>query len=269
MTRETRIRTSAGLGTLVLGVALAAATAAAPSLSEPQAAAGNLGFRVTLRQSGPFSAPCPGGRPLEPDLGAQATACVEFTGTGPVRGLGNASMTYTELLELGPPACPGDFTKQLATTGRLSLAGKGAIIFTFAQGTRCTAAWLQPQEFTITGGTGRFARVSGTGRKEGSSVLGPTETWTGTLAVPGLAFDVTAPKMHGAGSKTVRAEKGYGESARVTFKVTASDRVDGAVPVYCRPRSGSRFLIGRTTVRCKATDSSGNVAATAFTVEVK
>ena len=43
-----------------------------------------------------------------------------------------------------------------------------------------------------------------------------------------------------------------GKVARVSFKVTATDAVDGPVPAVCAPKSGSRFRIGRTTVRCSA-----------------
>jgi HYR domain len=82
------------------------------------------------------------------------------------------------------------------------------------------------------------------------------------------ALDMTAPKVYGASSKTVRAQKGA-KSARVTFEVTATDGMDGAVRVSCLPRSGSRFVIGRTTLRCTATDSSGNTGRAAFTVTVK
>ena len=41
------------------------------------------------------------------------------------------------------------------------------------------------------------------------------------------------------------------------------------MPAVCRPKSGSRFKIGKTTVRCEATDSSANVAKASFTVTVK
>ena len=271
MTRGTRSRTSALLGTFVLGLTLAAATAAAPAASERQVAAGKLDFQVRLRQSGPIFIPCPVGVP--PD----ATACIPWTGSGFVRGLGNVSVAYDWLLGVGPPACPADFAKPLTTIGRLNVAGKGTIIFTFAEGARCVpfedgrAAWLyEPQEFTITGGTGLFLRASGSATRERliGSGFPATETWTGTLEVPGLAFDVTAPKLHGAGSKTVRAQKGA-KRARVTFKVTATDGVDGAVPVLCQPRSGSRFPLGKTIVRCAAIDSSGNTATAGFPVTVK
>ena len=51
--------------------------------------------------------------------------------------------------------------------------------------------------------------------------------------------------------------------------VAATDDVDGSLPVSCQPKSGSRFKIGKTTVRCEATDSSGNTAKAAFRVTVR
>ena len=95
-----------------------------------------------------------------------------------------------------------------------------------------------------------------------------TDTFTGTLTVPGLEFDLTPPTLSGAANKTVRARKGS-RRVRVPFKVTASDAVDGAVPVSCRPRSGSRFRIGRTRVKCSAMDLSANAQTARFTVVVK
>ena len=77
------------------------------------------------------------------------------------------------------------------------------------------------------------------------------------MLVPGLEFDVVAPVMRGAVSKTVRARRGA-KLVRVRYAVTARDDVDGVVPVSCRPRSGRRFRIGRTIVRCSAMDSSGH-----------
>jgi HYR domain-containing protein len=55
----------------------------------------------------------------------------------------------------------------------------------------------------------------------------------------------------------------------VTFHVTAQDERDGALPVTCVPRSGSRFPIGRTVVKCGATDSSANTAGASFRITVK
>ena len=269
MTSATGWRRSAVQAALVLVLSFAAATAAASAASEPQVAAGELGFQLTLRQSGPFQLPCP----------TDAVACVPWTGSGSVRGLGEVSVTYDWLLGVGPPACAADFAKRLTTIGRLSVAGKGTINVTFAEGARCSPFeggrldwWYEPQEFAITGGTGRFAAATGRGTRVMRLVVAgasaATEAWMAKLEVPGQVFDVTPPTLRGATGKTVLVSNGA-RSARVTFTVTPTDGVDGAVPVSCRPRSGSRFKLGRTTVRCEATDSSGNTAREAFTVTVE
>ena len=251
---------------LLLTVFVVAATAVAPASSEPHAAAGTLDLRATLRLISDF-APCPANVP------AGTTECRARKGTSVVRGLGPASETYTWPLAVGPPACPADFAKPLATTGRLVVAGKGEITFAVADGAQCVRlepVRNEPQELTFTGGTGRFAGASGSGKLEARAISGGTgtETLTGTLVVPGLEFDLAPPTLSGAPAKTVRAPKGA-KSARVTYKVAATDDVDGAVPVSCKPRSGNRFKVGRTTVRCEATDSSGNTAKAAFVVTVR
>jgi hypothetical protein len=71
-----------------------------------------------------------------------------------------------------------------------------------------------------------------------------------------------------ATAKTVRAPKGA-MRVRVTYNVTASDAVDGPVPVSFSPRSGSRLPIGRNIVTCEATDSSANATRARFVVTVK
>jgi hypothetical protein len=49
---------------------------------------------------------------------------------------------------------------------------------------------------------------------------------------------------------------------------TATDDVDGDVPVRCTPESGSDFPLGTTTVTCTASDSSGNAATASFNVSI-
>ena len=154
----------------------------------------------------------------------------------------------------------------------LVVVGKGEIHFALAPGAQCVAlepVRYEPQDFTITGGTGAYAGASGSGMVE--RVLGGgtgTERWTGTLVVAGLGFDLTPPPLSGTTSKTVRAHK-RATGVHVTYNVTASDAVDGRVPVSCTPRSGSRFSVGRTIVGCEATDSSANIARARFVVTVK
>jgi hypothetical protein len=251
-------------------VALLAAAGAVASLvaatSSATYAAGTLNLRGSLRAVS-TSIQCP------PDVPPDATECFARTGNGSVSGLGSTSEIYTWPIRIGPPTCPdANDGKALATTGRVVVVGKGEIQFALAEGARCIdhePLRNEPQAFTITGGTGTYKGASGSGTLERVLEGGAgRETWTGTLVVPGLEFDVTPPTLSGARSRTVRAPKGA-KRVRVTYNVTATDAVDDRVPVTCLPRSGSRFPIGRTVVSCSATDSSANTRMASFRVTVR
>jgi len=162
---------------------------------------------------------------------------------------------------------------------RWVVANKGELEFAIAEVPGCFAdvpsgVGAVNQTFTITGGTGAYAGASGSGHVQATVFMTQDgrvagfETWTGTLSVPGLDFDMTPPTLSGATQKTVRAPKGA-KSVRVAYKVTATDTVDGQVPLTCTPRPGSRFPIGRTTVNCEATDSSANTVKAAFRITVR
>lgn len=228
-------------------------------------AAGTLNLRGSLRVVS-ASVQCPAEAP------PGVAECRARTGEGLVTGLGSVSESYTWLYGMGLSACPPNLWRPLATTGRLVVVGKGEIHFALAEGARCIAQEPirnEPQDFAITGGTGAYEGASGSGTvKRVLSAGSGSETWNGTLVVPGLEFDVTPPRLSGATSKTVRAPKGA-RRVRVTYKVTANDAVDGRVPVTCVPRSGSRFRIGRTIVICRATDTSENTRAARFLITVK
>ena len=251
-----------GLTTAVAGTA---ASVDAPSSSP--LAAGTLNLRGTLRMVSTSLAACPREAP------ADASGCRARTGKGSFPGLGGVSESYNWFYRLGPPTCPSpDVGKPLATTGRLVVAGKGEILFALADGKRCVEEEPmrnEPQDFTITGGTGAYEGASGNGTFDRSLSGGlGAETWTGTLVVPAHEFDVGPPALSGATPKTVRAPKGA-KRLRVTYSVAASDATDGKVPVTCVPRSGGRFPIGRTVVKCSATGSSANTASASFTVTVR
>src|SRR3954463_13959448 len=252
---------------LLAGVAYAGSDVGTAT-SSAALAAGALHLQGALQLiSDPITCP--------PEAPPGVAECRARTGKGLLRGLGRATEIYTWYYRLGPPTCPADLGKPLATTGRLVVEGKGEIRFALADGAECAGQdpieliMRVPQSFTVTGGTGPYAGASGSGALERNIQFGRrNETWTGMLAVPGLEFDVTPPTLTSARSKTVRASR-RAKSARVTYKVTASDAVDGQVRVGCKPRSGARFPIGRTFVTCEATDSSGNAAGARFTVRVK
>ena len=86
----------------------------------------------------------------------------------------------------------------------------------------------------------------------------------GTFVV--TVVDTTPPTLASLPDVTVEASSPGG--ATVSFKSTATDRVDGVVTPRCEPQSGSIIAIGVDEVTCTATDAHGNRASTSFGVTV-
>lgn len=259
---------------LLLLTALAAVCAPAAVTASPEKAAGmfSMNARLALIHGGAANLLIECNDPRADDGAARAIR------RQPLPGLGQVSAVYCAGIVSGARSgCAGAGTRLVAYRTRLTIAGKGDIDVVVPDGP-CVSGdlWLNPglQTFNITGGTGVYAGASGSGTLERSlSALTEngrtgTETWTGTLEVPGLEFDLTPPTLTGATNKSVKAKKGA-KSARVAFRVTAQDDRDGSVPVTCYPKSGFRFPIGRTRVSCSATDTSANTASATFNVRVK
>ena len=163
----------------------------------------------------------------------------------------------------------------LPATVQLSVAGKGEFELRVdgACLDRIPPAPVQGVErFTVVGGTGRYVGATGEGTVAHTSTGPPDwsgrDTWTGTLVVPGLEFDLTAPVVTEARNRVVRAPRGK-KRVRVRYAVSARDDVDGAIHAACTPKSGAWFRVGRTRVRCSAADSSGNESRATFLVTVK
>ena len=245
---------------LVAAVGAAAFLLVSASSSAPSAA-GTLNLRATLATSSP-SATCPPEAPPGAD-------CHPRTGNGSVSGLGTVVAKYTWLFGMGD--CPTTLVKPLATTGRIVVANKGEIDFGLSDGARCVEqepVRNEPQDFTVTGGTGAYQGASGRGAVERSLSGGHgVERWAGALTVPGPGVRHHAAERSPARCRNVRAERR--KRVRVTYKVAASDAVDKQVAVVCLPWSGSWFPIGRTSVTCQARDSSGNTGRARFAVTVK
>ncbi len=89
-------------------------------------------------------------------------------------------------------------------------------------------------------------------------------TTTGQFSV--TVADADAPMLYLPAFLTLEATGPDGRT--VTFAATATDSVDGDVPVACTPASGSLFAVGVTEVSCTATDSSENQATGTFAVSV-
>jgi HYR domain len=234
------------------------------------AAAGTLELRAAFQLVSVRDQGCPPGIPTSP-----TTQCAARTGSGVAPGLGSVTYAYAFPVDVGAAPCDALSARALRYPVRVTVVGKGEIHFDLRE-SPCVStdnARTVSQDFTVTGGTGLYAGASGTGTVV--RALGPTdtgaagiETWSGTLTVPGLEFDVTPPTLSGATSRTVRVP-GRATRVRVTYTVTATDATDGAITPSCRPASGSRFRIGRTIVTCRATDSSGNTRDARFVVTVR
>src|SRR5262245_3223751 len=229
-------------------------------------AAGNASG--TLRLHAVFSvkwegAECPTGTPA-------LAVCYGNVGHGRVAGLGEVTETYTAVVDNQAAKCVYPHF-----TGVLAVAGKGEIDIS-ARSPDCVPPLQQNgiADYVVTGSSGAYSGATGSGRiatvahETGYAKGIATDAWDGTLAAPGLEFDVTPPVVEGARNVVVKA-RGGARGAIVRFTPTARDDVDGAVPVICKPRSGSRFKLGRTRVRCAAVDRSGNVAMTSFMVTVR
>jgi HYR domain len=175
-----------------------------------------------------------------------------------------------------PPGCTAEQVRVLPTTVRLAVKDNGEIQVGVS-GTGCLDR-IPPnplradEAFTFIGGLGKYAGASGGGQLSSISYgppnFGGKDTWTGTLTVPGLSFDLTPPTLTAPASKTIRVPRRV-KRIRVSYVVTARDDVDGAVPVSCQPRSGSQFPLGRTPVRCLTADTSGNASKASFVVTLK
>jgi hypothetical protein len=270
MSTTGRVRLLLLASVLTVAGVIAVAGALTTAAQGDGVAPGALPLRAEVRIEYP-PAPCPAGTP-------RLYECFARTGEAIVPGLGTVEESYAYVLENAPAGCtapPGAESVRLPpATARLTVPGKGEIAAR-TSGTGClsrSGTLTASEPFTITGGSGAYAGASGGGTVTTVSFGPPAftgvDTWTGTLFVPGLQFDLTAPTINGALDKTIRVRH-RAKRVRVLYTVTAKDDVDGAVAVTCRPKSGSRFKIGRTRVRCAASDTSGNESTTTFAVTVR
>ena len=210
---------------------------------------------------------CPPGTPAD-------ALCIRFRGVGLVRGLGRATITYDKSVREASVGCPVVW----ARTAVLAVEGKGTIALSLPPTCSDTAPTSTgPLDVLVTGGSGIYAQASGSLRLS-SAVFRPDfscgpcgrarDTWSGTISVPGIAFDLAPPTLTGATAKVVRAPRGA-TRVRVRYAVSARDQVDGVVPAGCVPSSGRFFPLGRTMVACSATDSSANTVRARFAVTVR
>ena len=200
----------------MLVLSFAFAIAAIPALatenrshvSSTTAETGSLALEATFKMiSG--DVPCPTGTP-------ENIGCHPRTGEGSAPGLGKVSETYMERVERQPADCGAfDSNHALGATAHFTVAGRGEIELSYGGSAACLTpiqALILPRPFVITGGSGVYAGASGSGtlmhRADFTNTgAAGTDTWSGTLLVPGLTFDVTPPRLTGSINKTVRAPR--------------------------------------------------------------
>lgn len=122
---------------------------------------------------------------------------------------------------------------------------------------------VHPGENTITLNIGDYGGLNGFNFRIDLSVRSsqPLEI------VPATPPDTTPPVIAAIADITREATSAAG--AAVTFNATASDNVDGAVPVIASPASGSTFPITTTIVGLAASDAAHNTATASFKVTVQ
>ncbi len=102
----------------------------------------------------------------------------------------------------------------------------------------------------------------------GATTVTCTISTGGTTTFVITVVDTKPPVLAGVPSQ-ITVPAGPTGTATVTYGTpTATDIVDGTVPVTCAPASGSTFSTGTTTVTCTAKDSRGNSASASFAVVV-
>ena len=249
---------------LALVAGVSRATAPETATASTTFVAATLSLRGTQRLISPLVT-CP------PEAPPDAIECRDRTGSGSIPGLGSVSAIYLWSFGAGSPPCPGFHeasrddreacrrrerrTPLRTRTGEPSASGPSTK----------RAAGLHDHRRH-----GYLPR--GIGERQGRRACNRRGHWGGDVDGDArrprtrVRRDVTHTERRNIEDRACSQRR---KRVRVTYNVTASDGADGQVPVTCDPRSGSRFPIGRTIVRCSATDSSGNTANASFRIIVR
>ncbi len=223
-------------------------------------ATGGSGAVVTFSASatdnfdGSISVSCSPGSGSTFPLGTTTVTCKATDSSG---NTGSASFDVT-VKDTTPPtvAVPGPITAE--ATGPA-----GAVVTFSASASDLVSGSLAPSCSRASGST--FAFGSTTVTCSATDSHGNTGSATFTVTVR----DTTPPVLTGVPAPIVIEADGP-LGSRVTFtNPTASDLVDGGVPVNCSPASSSLFGLGTTTVTCTAKDAHTNVGAASFTITVR
>jgi hypothetical protein len=203
-----------------------------------ESSAGSLDLHDVLSVDSP-SVVCPASVRADAD-------CRAGTGKGTIHGLGNVTATYRWYFTTSGGNCLPGLVQPFATRLGSSSPGRARPVSRSRPET-VASTWnpsVTKRRRSLSPADPARMRAQREGRLEPSLSGGRgTDTVTGSLAVPGLEFDLAPPTFTGANTKTVRAAKGA-KRARVTYTVAARDGVDGLLATTWVPRAETGFRSG-------------------------
>ena len=183
------------------------------------------------------------------------TTTVNCSATDAAGNTATGSFTVT-VQDTTPPAVtpPDNITMEAAGPTGIEVTYSGESAYDIVDGPRPVAC----------------APVSGSTFALGETIVtctaSDTRGNTGSASFTVKVTDTTAPML--ALPADITAEAVSDSGAVVTFSTSASDLVDGDIPVSCNWNSGDTFPLGETIVSCSVTDSNGNTASGSFKVTV-
>ena len=241
---------------IVTGATNTPPTLQLPSDQTAEAAAPN-GAPVTYTatasdaEDGPLTPTCAPASGATFPLGTTTVAC-SVTDSGGLTTSGTFNVTVTDTT---PP------TLHLPADQTVEAAGPNGAQFTFSASADDLVDGSAPVACSPSSGS---TFPLGTTSVTCTATDSHGNTATGTFNV--TVVDTTPPTLNLPGPIQTTATQN--SKAAVSFQATATDLVDGSIPVSCTPASGASFPVGMTTVSCSATDAHGNTATGSFTVTV-
>ncbi len=194
-------------------------------------------------------------------------------GSGSTFPVGTTTVTCTATDSSGHSAT-AQFTVDVVDTTKPAFSGVSGTTAEAGAGGPATVSYTLPTASDIVDGS---VAVSCNPASGSSFPLGATTvTCTATDAHGNQAsttltvtvVDTTPPALSNVPT-SVTVEANGPSGSHVTYtSPSATDLVDGPVPVLCSPSSGVNFPLGTTTVTCTSTDAHGNRGSVSFAVHV-
>ena len=248
---------------------------------------GSNSFTVTVQDTVPPTLNLPG--PITAEATAPSGAAVTYTATasdnvdgsvtpscsppsGSTFPLGTTTVTCTATDSSGNSAS-GTFTVTVRDTTPPTLSLPAPIIAEATGANGAAVSYTATANDTVSGSfTPSCNPSSGSTFPLGQTTVSCTATDGSGNSTSGqfrvTVEDTVGPAISVAAAQ-VRVEAVSPTGAAVTYTMpTATDLVDGPVPVSCSPRPGSQFPLGSTAVKCSAVDSHGNAGSASFDVRV-